>query len=75
MDAGAGRALLDNMDREAMAEAVRLADGRIVLEASGGLRPGDLRRVAETGVDYLSLGWLTHSAPAADLAMELERKH
>jgi nicotinate-nucleotide pyrophosphorylase (carboxylating) len=72
IDAGAGRALLDNMDLATTAEAVRLADGRIVLEASGGLRPGNLRPVAETGVDYLSLGWLTHSAPAADLAMELE---
>jgi nicotinate-nucleotide pyrophosphorylase (carboxylating) len=70
--AGAGRVLLDNMDLETMTEAVRLADGRAVLEASGGLRPGNLRRVAETGVDFMSLGWLTHSSPAADLAMELE---
>ena len=70
--AGAGRALLDNMDLEQMRDAVEIAAGRIVLEASGGLRPGRLRPVAETGVDYLSLGWLTHSAPAADLAMELE---
>jgi len=70
--AGAGRVLLDNMDPEMMAEAVRVAGGRVVLEASGGLRPGNLRRVAETGVDFLSLGWLTHSAPSADLAMELE---
>ena len=69
---GAGRVLLDNMDAETMAEAVRVSDGRIVIEASGGLRPGKLRRVAETGVDFMSLGWLTHSAPAADLAMELE---
>jgi nicotinate-nucleotide pyrophosphorylase (carboxylating) len=70
--AGAGRALLDNMDLEQMISAVRLAAGRIVLEASGGLRPGRLAKVAETGVDYLSLGWLTHSAPAADLAMDME---
>ena len=70
--AGAGRVLLDNMDPDMMAEAVRVAGGRVVLEASGGLRPGNLRRVAETGVDFLSLGWLTHSAPSADLAMELE---
>jgi nicotinate-nucleotide pyrophosphorylase (carboxylating) len=73
MAAGAGRALLDNMDIDTMRAAVRTASGRIVLEASGGLRPGRLRRVAETGVDYLSLGWLTHSAPAADLAMEVEK--
>ena len=70
--AGAGRALLDNMTLEALREAVAVGRGEIVLEASGGLRPGTLRAVAETGVDFLSLGYLTHSAPAADLAMELE---
>jgi nicotinate-nucleotide pyrophosphorylase (carboxylating) len=70
--AGAGRALLDNMDLPTMRHAVRRADGRIVLEASGGMRPGHLRAVAETGVDCISVGWLTHSAPAADLAMETE---
>jgi len=74
MAAGAGRVLLDNMDLQTMAEAVRISGGRVVLEASGGLSPGNLRRVAETGVDFMSLGWLTHSAPAADLAMELETR-
>ncbi len=72
LDSGAGRALLDNLDPATMREAVRLAAGRIVLEASGGLRPGKLREVAETGVDFLSLGWLTHSVRAADLALEME---
>jgi nicotinate-nucleotide pyrophosphorylase (carboxylating) len=72
MEAGAGRALLDNMDMGTLREAVGRAKGRIVLEASGGLRPGNLRGVAETGVGFLSLGWLTHSAPAADLAMDME---
>ena len=72
LDSGAGRALLDNLESRTLREAVQLASGRIVLEASGGLRPGRLRQVAETGVDFLSLGWLTHSAPAADLAMEME---
>ena len=70
--AGAGRALLDNMALDEMRTAVERASGRIVLEASGRLRPGGLRAVASTGVDFLSLGWLTHSAPAADVAMELE---
>jgi nicotinate-nucleotide pyrophosphorylase (carboxylating) len=70
--AGAGRALLDNMDLDSLREAVGTGRGRIVLEASGGLRPGRLREVAETGVDHLSVGWLTHSAPAADVAMEME---
>jgi nicotinate-nucleotide pyrophosphorylase (carboxylating) len=72
--AGAGRVLLDNMDPQTMTEAVRISGGRVVLEASGGLRPGHLRPIAETGVDFMSLGWLTHSAPAADLAMELETR-
>ena len=70
---GAGRALLDNMDLETLRQAVAQAAGRIVLEASGGLRPGQLRVVAETGVDCLSLGFLTHSTRAADLAMEMEQ--
>jgi nicotinate-nucleotide pyrophosphorylase (carboxylating) len=70
--AGAGRALLDNMSLPLLRSAVEKAKGKIVLEASGGLCPGTLRAVAETGVDFLSLGWLTHSAPAANLAMELE---
>jgi nicotinate-nucleotide pyrophosphorylase (carboxylating) len=69
--AGAGRALLDNMTLPALAESVRRGKGRIVLEASGGLRPGALRPVAETGVEFLSLGYLTHSVRAADLAMDL----
>jgi nicotinate-nucleotide pyrophosphorylase (carboxylating) len=69
---GAGRALLDNMGVDALRRAVALAGGRIVLEASGGLRPGSLRAVAETGVDFVSLGWLTHSARAANMAMEME---
>jgi nicotinate-nucleotide pyrophosphorylase (carboxylating) len=72
IESGAGRALLDNMDPVALREAVKIGGGRIVLEASGGLRPGALRAIAESGVDYLSIGYLTHSAPAADLAMEME---
>lgn len=70
--AGAGRALLDNMDLETLRRCVAVGKGKIVLEASGGLRPGSLRAVAETGVDALSIGWLTHSVRAADLAMDLE---
>lgn len=70
--AGAGRALLDNMDLESLRAAAKRAAGRIVLEASGGVRPGGFLAIAETGVDFISSGWLTHSAPAADLAMEME---
>jgi nicotinate-nucleotide pyrophosphorylase (carboxylating) len=69
---GAGRALLDNMDLETLRRCVKAAKGQIVLEASGGLRPGALRPVAETGVDCMSLGSLTHSSPAANLALDME---
>ena len=72
IEAGAGRALLDNMDLETLRRAVAIGKGRIVLEASGGLRPGHLRAVAETGVDAMSVGWLTHSVRAADLALDME---
>ena len=70
--AGAGRILLDNMDIATLRLCVERAAGRAKLEASGGLRPGALRAVAATGVDFLSLGWLTHSARAADVALEME---
>jgi nicotinate-nucleotide pyrophosphorylase (carboxylating) len=70
--AGAGRILLDNMDAATMRRCVARASGRARLEASGGLRPGRLREVAETGVHDLSLGWLTHSTAAADVALEME---
>jgi len=70
--AGAGRALLDNMDLPMLSECVRRGKGKIVLEASGRLASGKLRAVAATGVDAISLGYLTHSVRAADLAMDLE---
>lgn len=69
--AGAGRALLDNMTLAALAHCVKRGKGKIILEASGGLQPGALRAVAETGVDCMSLGYLTHSVLAADLAMDV----
>ena len=67
--------LLDNMTPEAMAEAVRLRGAcgrRVFLEASGNLDLARARRVAETGVDFLSVGALTHSAPAADLSLRMD---
>ncbi len=70
--AGAGRALLDNMDLDTLRRCAEMAGDRIVLEASGGLRPGRLRPVAAAGVSYLSVGWLTHSAPAADVALDVQ---
>lgn len=71
LDAGADQILLDNMGTEQMAEAVRIADGRAALEASGGLTVDRAREVAETGVDFLAVGGLTHSAPVLDIAMDL----
>ena len=70
--AGAGRILLDNMDVETLRRCVEQAAGRARLEASGGLEPGALRAVAETGVSFLSLGWLTHSVRAANVALDME---
>lgn len=64
--------LLDNMPPEVLREAVARAGGRAVLEASGGITPERARAVAETGVDLLSLGWLTHSAPSLDVSLDLE---
>jgi nicotinate-nucleotide pyrophosphorylase (carboxylating) len=69
--AGAELILLDNFAIGAMAEAVSLAAGRARLEASGGLTLATAREVAETGVDYLAVGALTHSAPALDIALDL----
>jgi nicotinate-nucleotide pyrophosphorylase (carboxylating) len=64
--------LLDNMSPETMHAAVRLAAGRVPLEASGGIGPDDLPAVAATGVQYVAMGALTHSAPAADVSFKLE---
>ena len=71
VDAGAGLILLDNFEVPQMREAVRLAGGRALLEASGGLRLSSAAEVAGTGVDYLAVGALTHSAPALDIGLDL----
>jgi nicotinate-nucleotide pyrophosphorylase (carboxylating) len=68
---GVDRILLDNMDEVMMREAVVLAAGRVPLEASGNMTLERVRVVAETGVDFISVGALTHSAPALDLSMRL----
>ena len=70
---GAPRLLLDNMDPDALRAAVAQVAGRATLEASGGVTVATLRDVAATGVDWVSLGALTHSAPALDLSLILER--
>jgi nicotinate-nucleotide pyrophosphorylase (carboxylating) len=70
---GVDRILLDNMDEEQMRAAVQLAAGRVPLEASGNMSLERARAVAETGVDFISVGALTHSAPALDLSMKITR--
>ncbi len=70
--AGAPRLLLDNMDEEQLRAAVAQVAGRAELEASGGVTLATLRSVALTGVEWISLGALTHSAPALDLSMLLK---
>ena len=69
--AGAELVLLDNMDDATMAEAVRRAAGRVLLEASGNMTLDRLPRVAATGVDFVSMGAITHSARAVDVSFEL----
>ena len=69
---GAEILLLDNMDVATMAEAVRLAKGRAITEASGGITLATVRDVAETGVDLISVGELTHSAPGFNISLEFE---
>jgi nicotinate-nucleotide pyrophosphorylase (carboxylating) len=69
---GAPRLLLDNMDNSQLRAAVTQVAGRAQLEASGGVTPQTLRECAETGVEWISMGALTHSAPALDLSLILE---
>ncbi|MEX1279149.1 MAG: carboxylating nicotinate-nucleotide diphosphorylase [Acidimicrobiia bacterium] len=71
LEVGADIVLLDNMDPATLAEAVAMVDGRMVTEASGGVTSDTVRTVADAGVDVISLGWLTHSAPALDVALDL----
>ncbi len=71
LTAGADIVLLDNFSREMLKEAVAVAKGRVLLEASGGVSLETVRTIAETGVDFVSCGALTHSARAIDLSMEM----
>jgi nicotinate-nucleotide pyrophosphorylase (carboxylating) len=72
LGAGAPRILLDNMSTEQMRAAVELTAGRAELEASGGVNLETVRAIAETGVDFISVGALTHSPPALDISLLLE---
>jgi nicotinate-nucleotide pyrophosphorylase (carboxylating) len=70
VDAGADMILLDNMGLEDMRQAVAISGGRIPLEASGGVRLENIRAIAETGVDFISVGRITQSAPAVDIGLD-----
>ena len=67
---GAEIILLDNMAPDTLREAVEKVSGRATLEASGGITLETVRAVAEAGVDLISVGWITHSAPCMDLGLD-----
>lgn len=69
---GVESVLLDNFPLDLLRKAVTLVAGRCLTEASGGVTPANVAEVAATGVDAISLGWLTHSAPALDLGLDFE---
>lgn len=71
LDCGVDIIMLDNMTTEMMAEAVKLIDGRALVEASGGISPERIPEVAATGVDLISLGYLTSSSKSLDLSLQL----
>lgn len=68
---GADVIMLDNMSVEDMRKAVSLVNGRVPLEASGNVTLANVRQIAETGVDFISIGMLTHSVPAADISLKV----
>ena len=70
LEAGADRLLLDNMPPTVLREAVELVGGRVPLEASGGVNLETIRGIAETGVDFISVGRITQSAPAVDIGLD-----
>ena len=72
INAGAGVVLLDNMSTKEVHEAVQIAKGRCVLEVSGGVNESNIVEYAEAGVDFISLGILTHSSPSVDLSLILK---
>ena len=72
VEAGADIVLLDNMSCDQIREAIKLIDGRSKTEASGGVTLETVREIAETGVDFISVGALTHSAPSVDIALDFD---
>ena len=70
LEVGADAVLLDNMDPATLAKAVAMVGGRAITEASGGITPDTVSAVAAAGVDLISLGWITHSAPVLDIGLD-----
>ena len=70
LEAGATAVLLDNMALPDLLRAVEMTAGRAVLEASGSVTAETVRAIAETGVDFISSGWITHSAPVLDFGLD-----
>ena len=70
LDVGPDAVMLDNMPPDMLRQAVAIADGKVVLEASGGIDGETVAAVAETGIDLISSGWITHSAPVLDLGLD-----
>lgn len=66
--------LLDNMTLAQLSQAVRMVEGRLLTEASGGITPATAPDIAATGIDLLSVGWITHSAPALDVALDVSAR-
>jgi nicotinate-nucleotide pyrophosphorylase (carboxylating) len=64
--------MLDNMNIKTMRQAIEITSGRVPLEASGNVNLDTVREIAQTGVDFISVGSLTHSAPALDISMHVE---
>jgi len=64
--------MLDNMDTKKLRQSVEMIDGRLITEASGGVTLDSVKAIAETGVDYISVGALTHSAPSLDIGLDFE---
>jgi nicotinate-nucleotide pyrophosphorylase (carboxylating) len=74
LDAGADIIMLDNMPLDVMKQAVTLIGDRAVVEASGGVTLDTIRSIAETGVDVISVGALTHSVKALDISLDLNTR-
>lgn len=69
---GINLVLLDNMDTDTLREAVQLCQGKCKTEASGGISPSTVKMVAETGVDFIAMGWITHSAKSLDIGLDFK---